>query len=132
MQCSSSDRPRRSTVIAWLAVTAFVLLRDHPAAWVYFGTLAFGGSSAVRLLGQDAAGRALLPLVERLPREQIHHEKDAAIIVDPIVEHRHGGGVPHFVGDVPLAREALSDLVVRGELGVEQLDGDGASVVAMP
>jgi hypothetical protein len=40
---------------AWLAVSAFVLLRDHPAAWVFFGALAFGGSSAVRLLGQNAA-----------------------------------------------------------------------------
>jgi Type II CAAX prenyl endopeptidase Rce1-like len=40
---------------AWLAVAAFVLLADHPAAWVFFGTLAFGGSSALRLLGQDAA-----------------------------------------------------------------------------
>ncbi|HYK41792.1 MAG TPA: CPBP family intramembrane glutamic endopeptidase [Thermoanaerobaculia bacterium] len=40
---------------AWLAVTAFILLRDHPAAWVFFGTLAFGGSSALRLLGQGAA-----------------------------------------------------------------------------
>jgi hypothetical protein len=49
------DFATSAAVIAWLAVCAFVLLRDHAAAWVFFGTLAFGGSSAIRLLGQDAA-----------------------------------------------------------------------------
>ena len=39
----------------WLAVAAFALLRDHAAAWVFFGALAFGGAAASRLLAQPAA-----------------------------------------------------------------------------
>ncbi|MEO8430551.1 MAG: lysostaphin resistance A-like protein [Acidobacteriota bacterium] len=39
----------------WLAISAFALLRDHAAAWVFFGALAFGGSAASRLLAQPAA-----------------------------------------------------------------------------
>ena len=42
-------------ILAWLASSArFVLLADHPAAWVFFGTLAFGLAAAVRLLSQPA------------------------------------------------------------------------------
>jgi hypothetical protein len=40
---------------AWLGVCAFLLLRDHVAAWVLFGLLAFGGRGALELLAQPAA-----------------------------------------------------------------------------
>ena len=39
----------------WLGVCAFLLLRDHAAAWVLFGLFAFGGRGALELLGQPAA-----------------------------------------------------------------------------
>ena len=42
-------------LVAWLAFSAFFLLRDHAAAWVFFGALAFGGNTAARLLSQPAA-----------------------------------------------------------------------------
>jgi hypothetical protein len=40
---------------AWLGICAFVLLRDHAAAWVLFGLLTFGGRGALELLTQTAA-----------------------------------------------------------------------------
>jgi hypothetical protein len=40
--------------VAWAAVCAFGLLRDHPAAWALFGILAFGGRVALELLAQPA------------------------------------------------------------------------------
>ena len=39
---------------AWLAASAFLLLRDHAAAWVLFGLIALGGRGAVELLAQPA------------------------------------------------------------------------------
>jgi len=39
---------------AWLAAVGFLLLKDHVAAWVLFGALAFGGRAAAALLGQTA------------------------------------------------------------------------------
>jgi MFS family permease len=39
---------------AWLAFSAFALLRDHAAAWVFFGMLAAGGPAAAKLLAQPA------------------------------------------------------------------------------
>ena len=39
----------------WAAVCAFGLLRDHAAAWVLFGVLAFGGRGAIDLLAQPAS-----------------------------------------------------------------------------
>ena len=39
---------------AWLAVAAFLVLKDHVAAWVLLGALAFGGRAAAALLGQSA------------------------------------------------------------------------------
>jgi hypothetical protein len=38
-----------------VAFCAFVLLRDHAAAWVLFGLFTFGGRGAIDLLGQPAA-----------------------------------------------------------------------------
>ena len=40
---------------AWLGICVFVLLRDHAAAWVLFGLIAFGGRGALELLSQTAA-----------------------------------------------------------------------------
>jgi predicted cation transporter len=40
---------------AWLLVAAFVLLRDHAAAWVFFGAFASGVPAALRLLGEPAS-----------------------------------------------------------------------------
>lgn len=40
---------------AAVAVCAFGLLRDHAAAWVFFGLFTFGGRGAIDLLGQPAA-----------------------------------------------------------------------------
>ena len=42
-------------MLGWLAVAAYVLLREHVAAWVFFGALASGGSAAAKLLAQPAA-----------------------------------------------------------------------------
>jgi hypothetical protein len=39
----------------WLAACAFLLLRDHAAAWVLFGLVALGGRGAVELLAQPAS-----------------------------------------------------------------------------
>jgi hypothetical protein len=40
--------------VAWLAIAAFALLRDHVAAWVLFGVFVSGGSAVAGLLGQPA------------------------------------------------------------------------------
>ncbi|HWZ86857.1 MAG TPA: CPBP family glutamic-type intramembrane protease, partial [Thermoanaerobaculia bacterium] len=39
----------------FIAVCAFGLLRDHPAAWALFGLFTFGARGAIQLLGQPAA-----------------------------------------------------------------------------
>lgn len=54
--------------LGWLGVAAFALLRDHAAAWVLFGAVAFGFRGAAELLMQPAApdrsaGAAALLLV---------------------------------------------------------------------
>jgi MFS family permease len=41
-------------IAAWMALCAFVLLREHAAAWVLFGLFTFGGRGAVELLVQPA------------------------------------------------------------------------------
>jgi len=41
-------------IVAWLAIAAFALLRDHVAAWVLFGVFVSGGSAVAGLLGQPA------------------------------------------------------------------------------
>ena len=40
---------------AWLAASAFLLLRDHAAAWVLYALIAFGGRGAVELIAQPAS-----------------------------------------------------------------------------
>jgi len=40
---------------AWVFFCAFFILRDHAAAWVFFGTFASGVPAAARLLAQPAA-----------------------------------------------------------------------------
>ena len=42
-------------MLGWLAIAAYALLREHVAAWVFFGALASGGSAAAKLLAQPAA-----------------------------------------------------------------------------
>jgi len=42
-------------VTAWIALCAFLLLRDHVAAWVLFGAFSYGGRAIVELLAQPAA-----------------------------------------------------------------------------
>ena len=44
-----------AAAMAWLFGAAFLLLKDHVAAWVLFGSLAFGGRACVALLSQTAA-----------------------------------------------------------------------------
>ena len=39
----------------WMAVVGFLLLKDHAAAWVLFGAIAFGGAGAASMLAQPAA-----------------------------------------------------------------------------
>jgi hypothetical protein len=50
-----SDYVPTLLIAAWMAVCAFVLLRDHAAAWVLFGLFTFGGRGAIELLAQPAA-----------------------------------------------------------------------------
>jgi len=44
-----------AAAMAWLFGAAFLLLKDHVAAWVLFGALAFGGRACLALLSQTAA-----------------------------------------------------------------------------
>jgi hypothetical protein len=74
----------------WLAVSAFVLLRDHVAAWVIFGALAFGGAAALRLLVQPAppdaaAGWIGLILVAAAAAALIRSPRREASITDAAV-----------------------------------------------
>ena len=39
----------------WLGLCAFLLLRDHAAAWVLFGLFTFGGRGVIELLAQPAS-----------------------------------------------------------------------------
>jgi hypothetical protein len=50
----AADLAGSLAILAWMAVCAFLLLRDHVAAWVVFGAAAFGAPAAVRLLSQPA------------------------------------------------------------------------------
>ena len=63
-----------------------------------------------------------------LPREQLHHQEGAAVVVDPVVVNRHDPRVPHGVGCVPLAYEPPNGALVRGEPWMEDLDGDPLAV----
>ncbi|MGH9363829.1 MAG: hypothetical protein ACRD1B_00995 [Thermoanaerobaculia bacterium] len=54
--------------IGWLALSAFLLLRDHVAAWVLFGVVAYGGPAVAELVAQGspedrAAGWGALLLI---------------------------------------------------------------------
>jgi hypothetical protein len=85
----------------WLAVSAFVLLRDHVAAWVIFGALAFGGAAALRLLVQPAppdaaAGWIGLILVAAAAAALIRSPRREASITDAAV-----APTPAPSGDVP-------------------------------
>jgi hypothetical protein len=42
-------------VALWIGLCAFLLLRDHPAAWIFFGALAYGSRAVLELLSQPAA-----------------------------------------------------------------------------
>lgn len=42
-------------VAVWIGLCAFLLLRDHPAAWIFFGALAYGSRAVLDLLSQPAA-----------------------------------------------------------------------------
>jgi hypothetical protein len=44
-----------AAAMAWMFGSAFLLLKDHVAAWVLFGALAFGGRACLALLSQTAA-----------------------------------------------------------------------------
>jgi hypothetical protein len=44
-----------AAAMAWLLGAAFLLLKDHVAAWVLFGALALGGRACLALLSQTAA-----------------------------------------------------------------------------
>ncbi len=50
----AADLAGSLAILAWMSVCAFLLLRDHIAAWVLFGAAAFGAPAAVRLLSQPA------------------------------------------------------------------------------
>jgi len=43
-----------AAAMAWMFGAAFLLLKDHVAAWVLFGALAFGGRACAALLSQTA------------------------------------------------------------------------------
>jgi hypothetical protein len=66
-------------------------------------------------------------LLQRVPREELHHEEGAPL-VDVVVEDEDRRRMVDLVGDVPLAHEASDELGLRGILGVEHLDGDAAAV----
>ena len=42
-------------IAGWMGVVAFALLKDHAAAWVFFGAIAFGGARTASMLAQPAA-----------------------------------------------------------------------------
>ena len=86
-----------------------------------------GGDAArheERLLGGEAAGAAD-PGADGLALHQLHHEAEAAVAVEGVVD-LDDAGVRHARGGARLGLEAVDVLVVLALLGVEDLDRDGA------
>ena len=47
----------------WIGLCAFLLLRDHPAAWIFFGALAYGSRAVLRAAGATGGERPFGRLV---------------------------------------------------------------------
>ena len=74
------------------------------------------------------AALAYASLFECLALEQLHHQKRDAIFGQAVVIGRYGAAVPDLVGGVAFTHEALSRVVVRRDLGVQDLDRDALGV----
>ena len=65
-----------------------------------------------------------LPLpesIEARPLQELHDEERRAVLGHVVVEDRDGARVIEAVREVPFAHEALLQIALRGELGVEDL-----------
>jgi hypothetical protein len=82
------------------------------------------------LVGGESAFGLGCPSVEVCAYEQLHHQKDASIVVDVVVEDANGVGMLDPIGDVTLATEVRSHGGVIGPLVVQDFDGP-AQPVAM-
>ena len=75
---------------------------------------------------------AVAPPLERLAREQLHHEVRRAAVRPPhddvVVEHLDHARVVDTVGRVPLAQEAAADILVPCEEVMEHLHGGARAV----
>jgi hypothetical protein len=104
---------------------------DHPR-------LVRGGQEIERAVGDREHLRRSDPTIgtrggdvfERAAFEQLHHEEGRTILGDVVVEDSYRPRVPHFVGNVALLQEAMTGLVARRQLLVENLHR-GAHAVAM-
>jgi hypothetical protein len=67
-----------------------------------------------RLEHVELAAVPLHPLLDRVAREELHHEERSPLVGHVVVEDRHGARVIDLVGDVPLARKPGPRVVVRG------------------
>src|SRR5262249_48707980 len=79
---------------------------------------------------RDLTAAVLSKCLERVPLEEIHHEEDAAVVGDTVVEHPDNAAMFHRVGEIPLSEEALTDALVGAERGVQDLERS-TSTVAM-
>jgi hypothetical protein len=75
-----------------------------------------------RLADLELAPAFLPERLERDPLEEVHHQKDAPVVGDAIVEDPDDPRMLHRVGEVSLAKEALADRRVRAQRRVEDLE----------
>jgi hypothetical protein len=75
-------------VAAWVILCAFLVLRDHPGAWVIFGALAYGSRAVLELLSQPAAedrlaGWTALALIAVTVAILLWRKRPRALAVEP-------------------------------------------------
>ena len=73
---------------------------------------------------RELPAAALPQVLERAAVEELHHEERRPVLRDVVVHDEHGARVLHRVADVPLAQEALLQVLPEAQLRVQDLDGE--------
>ena len=83
------------------------------------------------LANAELSAAPLPPRVEGFAVEQLHHDEDAAILGDVIVEHADRSGVANRVRGIALAKKTGALTCVNRELSMQDFHGDPICVPDM-
>jgi hypothetical protein len=76
----------------------------------------------------ELASLADAALLERFAFEQLHHQERDAVLGQAVVVSGHGAAVPDLIGRIALHEEALTGVLIDGDLRVQDLDRDALGV----